>query len=334
MKSVPTLIVMLLALAVAAAPASGAASRTEGTTLVSLRTPAGGPALVEVVRKYRLEPVELFYSLPTRSGQTVSGGYLLEPGADLETALGDFAEKHAAFLATAIAEAERELAEAGPQDAPEAEALLADLEDLRAGAELGPVPVSRLAVRRAPGLARALKEGVADAVVLSSGPPASDRGAAPESAGKAESWAPNRGTSKVNKGSTFQTFTFRDTSVFAQQNTYEHETQVYDRNFADYDRYYSTNMPHAYYDTPFADSIDNFTIGTFSARSLSAGVKYYTYMALRSGSARTALVRIKGQLGSRRPSDCWSTWCVWPQVTSGSMATFTAPIDYTLSWSY
>lgn len=55
-------------------------------------------------------------------------------------------------------------------------------------------------------------------------------------------------------------------------------------------------------------------------------------MSLRAGSASTATVRIKGQKGHRYPSWCYSTWCVFADATTGSMATFTAPAG--MSWQY
>lgn len=91
-------------------------------------------------------------------------------------------------------------------------------------------------------------------------------------------------------------------------------------------------MPNAYYDTPFMDDIDNFTVGTYTGSSLSTYTQYYTYMSLKAGSASSSVVRIKGQLGQRIPSGCYSTWCVWAQATTGTMSYIVAPSG--MSWTY
>lgn len=147
-----------------------------------------------------------------------------------------------------------------------------------------------------------------------------------------ESWAPYAGGSDVQQTYTYQTFYFNNISNYGSADTYEHETQVYDKNFANYAGYWSSNMPSAYYDTPFLDSIDNFTVGTFNAASLQTYTQYYTYMSLSAGSASSATVRIKGQKGHRYPSWCYSTWCVYADATTGSMASFNAPSG--MSWEY
>lgn len=147
-----------------------------------------------------------------------------------------------------------------------------------------------------------------------------------------ESWAPYGGTSDVQKSYTRQTFYFNKISDFGSTSTYEHETQVYDKNFANYAGYWSSNMPKAYYDTPFLDSIDNFTIGTLTANALKVNYQYLTYMSLKPGTASTATVRIKGQKGHRSPSSCYSTWCVFADATTGTMALLSAPSGK--SWVY
>lgn len=147
-----------------------------------------------------------------------------------------------------------------------------------------------------------------------------------------EPWAPYTGGSDVQRTYTYQTFKFDNVSNYGSADTYEHETQVYDKNFADYAGYWSSNMPSAYYDTPFSDSIDNFTIGTFTAASLQTETQYYTYMSLSPGTVLNATVRIKGQKGHRFPGWCYSTWCVFADATTQSMATFNAPAG--MSWIY
>ncbi len=118
--------------------------------------------------------------------------------------------------------------------------------------------------------------------------------------------------------------------------TYEHETQVYDKNFADYDGYWNSNMPIKYRDTTIFDGdIDNFTVGTSQASSLAANYQYWTYMSLRPQTSSTAGVIIKGQLGYREPSWCYlPLTCIWPTMTTGWLTDYTAPINNQQSWTY
>lgn len=148
----------------------------------------------------------------------------------------------------------------------------------------------------------------------------------------AESWAPNRGTSDVTRTYTKQTFYFPSITAFGSSDTYEHETQVYNSNFANYNNYWSSNLPSAYKDTQFLDTLDNFTVGTSKASAMVKDKQYYTHMSLTAGSASSATVRIKGQKGKRTPSTCYSTWCIFATATTGSLATHTAPSG--LSWIY
>ncbi|OIO52378.1 hypothetical protein COY93_01460 [Candidatus Uhrbacteria bacterium CG_4_10_14_0_8_um_filter_58_22] len=147
-----------------------------------------------------------------------------------------------------------------------------------------------------------------------------------------EPWAPYCGTSYVNQYVSFQTFYFNNVGSFGSRSTYEHETQVYNRNFANYGGYWASNLPMAYYDTAFLDSIDNFTVGSALASSIRTYQRYYTNMSLRPQSSSSAFVRIKGQLGHRSPIWCYSTWCIFADATTGSMTAHAAPSA--LSWCY
>ena len=105
----------------------------------------------------------------------------------------------------------------------------------------------------------------------------------PLSAG--ELWAPVSGYSSVDQSKTYNRFLFSGVAgQYGADDTYEHETQVYNNDFADYDGYWSSNLPVGYLDTPFQDDIDNFTIGSANAEVLEADKNYYTYMALRKGN--------------------------------------------------
>ncbi|OGF20389.1 hypothetical protein A2Y83_01170 [Candidatus Falkowbacteria bacterium RBG_13_39_14] len=129
-----------------------------------------------------------------------------------------------------------------------------------------------------------------------------------QNASAREPWAPYKGTSIVSQDGTWQYFTFTCSAAaeFKTPSTYEHETQVYNKNFADYDgRCYST-MPRYYRDTqafdcwPFASGdVDNFAVGSADARLIFGNTKYYAYMKLKPGSAKNATVRVKGQKGHR-----------------------------------
>ena len=88
-----------------------------------------------------------------------------------------------------------------------------------------------------------------------------------------EPWAPVSGYSSVNQTKTCNRFKFASfNGQYGDDDTYEHETQVYNNAFADYDGYWSSSLPTKYYDTPFSDDIDNFAIG--SARA--AGAQRYS----------------------------------------------------------
>ncbi len=152
-----------------------------------------------------------------------------------------------------------------------------------------------------------------------------------------EEWAPRSGASKTTRYMAYNSFYFPDASGFDSFGgifTYEHETQVYNKNFADYDNYWSSNLPSAYYDTPFLDTLDNFTIGSSQASSISDNTQYWTYMALTPGTASTAGVIIKGQLGHRYPSWCYNTWCIYADMTTGWLTDYNAPINTQQSWTY
>lgn len=100
-----------------------------------------------------------------------------------------------------------------------------------------------------------------------------------------EPWGPVRGYSSVNQEKTYNEFYFYGIEgIYSELETYEHESQVYNAQFADYAGYSSSNLPSWYYDTPFLDDIDNFTIGSAQASMLASHKRYYTYMRLRKGN--------------------------------------------------
>lgn len=68
----------------------------------------------------------------------------------------------------------------------------------------------------------------------------------------------------INRTYISNSFYFNTVAAFNADRTYEHETQVYDTNFANFGGYWNSNMPYAYHDTQFMDNgnIDNFAIGS------------------------------------------------------------------------
>ncbi|HEY0372934.1 MAG TPA: hypothetical protein VGD79_13095, partial [Thermoanaerobaculia bacterium] len=139
-------------------------------------------------------------------------------------------------------------------------------------------------------------------------------------------WAPDGGTAEVGRTFATQTFYFATVKDFGAKSTYEAETLIYDAKFANYGGYWSSSLPFPYVDAPIGDSasIDTFTIGSAKASAIGKNRAYWVYTALTPQSATTALVWIKGQLGSRKPQNCFLVWCVRPEANQ-SLISFTAP---------
>lgn len=149
-----------------------------------------------------------------------------------------------------------------------------------------------------------------------------------------ESWAPYKGASAVERDYLFNLFYFNDVSGFDYINTYEHETQVYSKDYADYGGYWSSDLPSAYKDTQILDKLDNFTVGSSRADDIKTSRDYFCYMTLSPQTNISPDVRIKGQLGYRFPWWCDSTWCIYPKDTTGTMAIFKAPSNGFVQWEY
>ena len=147
-----------------------------------------------------------------------------------------------------------------------------------------------------------------------------------------ESWTPYGGTSDVNKQYSYQRMIWNNTSGFGASNTYEHETIVYNPGYVKNGPSSSySNLPRAYMDTQFGDSVENYTIGSAEASSIAVNQWYYTYYSLAadSPSVSSSTVRINGQLGHRFPNSCYSTWCIWADATLG-LVQYSAPAG--ISW--
>jgi hypothetical protein len=100
-----------------------------------------------------------------------------------------------------------------------------------------------------------------------------------------EPWAPTTGYSSVSQQKAYNNFYFSGVEGnYSDEETYEHETQVYNTKFADTSGYWSSNLPQAYFDTPFLDEIDNFTIGSAQGSDIVSNKQYMTYITLKKGN--------------------------------------------------
>lgn len=319
------------------------AATSSQTVKATLTTPVSLPELANAAKLHGAKISELHYV----QGD-IQGGYTVQMEETIDNAINNFRNAHNTFLATAITKTEEELSKTtdtetlqrlsglhgqliSAQAQTNKEGLKVDsiesndeqsLDRLKgAGFIKNVLPKQSTGQKISSKLQNTLSYGVTKLINTA------------EASYWHELWAPYGGGSDVQRTYTYQTFYFNDISSYGSADTYEQETQVYDKNFADYAGYWSSNMPSAYYDTPFSDSIDNFTIGTFTGASLQTYTQYYTYMSLTAGSASTATVRIKGQKGHRSPSWCYSTWCVFADATTGTMALHN-PAPSGMSWQY
>lgn len=309
------------------------------------------PEFTTIAKQYGIMPTELYFA----QGET-GGGYTPKPGENLNEIAARFQTEHQKFLRVAMENTEEGLAQAKNDVETNRLSVLYDqLKSAKFQTDSEGIEVNSIEMRDNPAFIEELnRRGLIEKVInteltikqkikLSVTEVLHGLGRTFGSLVNTayaslwhESWAPYGGGSSVNQSYTYQTFYFNNLSNFTSWNAYEHETQVYDPNFANYAGYWNSNMPNKYYDTQFLDNenIDNFTVGSTNPIAMSTYYQYYTYMSLSAGSASTATVRIKGQKGQKAYPSChgW-TWCVlYPLATTGSMATFTAPAG--MSWQY
>jgi hypothetical protein len=310
-----------------------------GINRVVFESPMSPETTSAILDKAGVVPMEIITSYGNHQA-----GYRIAAGVTVEEAAQSMKRKHEEFLAEATATLSESLSDPSTtkEDAARMQVLYADIVNLQRNFQENGLKITGMtATDRDIGLLKGLTTFTSTPIparVIDDNPTADATEGDGARTAKIysfyhETWAPSHGTSKVTTGITFQTLYFNNISAFGSTSTYECETQVYDKNFADYDNYWASNLPSAYYDTPFLDTIDNFTVGSAQASNIVANVQYYTSMSLRAGSAPTATVRIKGQLGHRFPSWCYSTWCIFADATTGSIMTFTAPM-YGASWQY
>lgn len=308
---------------------------------VTLKEPVSLQTISEIVKKNGVEVTELYY----QQGE-IQGGYTLDEGVDIDTAIADFEKQHAEFIEMFTVETQQIIDATPTSDKSRLRHIemldqfkFAQSETINNGLQINSFDTqSSLGIDSLDAMGYTEKvdkiESISDKVsaVVNKTINGLARFNPIYTAMAAEAWAPNRGTSNVTKTFTKQTFSFPSVSSFGSRDTYEHETQVYNSNFADYNNFWSSNMPNAYKDTQFLDTLDNFTVGSSKASSLMINKEYFTHMSLTSGSATSATIRVKGQKGKRTPSSCYSTWCIFATATTGSLATHTAPSG--LSWVY
>jgi|WetSurMetagenome_2_1015567.scaffolds.fasta_scaffold20977_3 hypothetical protein len=285
--------------------------------------------LASVVKDNGIEIKEFSY----QDGD-VTGGYVLQNGEGIESAIDNFKSKHISFLVEAGSNITANLAKESDAVALSGyQSLGKKMSTMLAKARAGDISIVGMKV--APGSLEKVKglNIISNVSTVETAPTGLSKSTNIQSTSH-ESWAPYYGKSKVTRQLTFQFLYFNNISDFGSTSTYECETQVYDKNYADFDGYWSSNFPRAYYDTPFLDQLDNFTVGCAQASSLQINTMYYAEMTLRQQTSPTALVRIKGQKGHRFPSGCYSTWCIIADATTGSLTYFTAPISSYLEWWY
>lgn len=287
--------------------------------VATFASPMSPQELSDIVKQSSVLPKEIYFEM-----HGVYGGYTPQPGEDIDTALKSMRKKHVKFLKfalTANKKNRKNLAKRNKNKAVGLDDLTKQLSRVLKDTNYGQLKFSGIRIENdekvLPLLDRGLIQGFST--------PTKDK-TKEETEQEVEdddrrvyswyheSWAPFGGTSNVTRWQTYQTFYFNNTSEFGSTSTYEHETQIYNGNFA--------------------DSIDNFTIGSSQASDIKTYTRYYTYMGLRPGSASTAFVIIKGQRGVRIPSWCHlPQTCIWPrQTTDPGMTRFTAPAQ--VNWIY
>lgn len=300
-------------------------------------SPLSSRDLNSVVRQNGIQPKEIYYEM-----HGVYGGYTLQSGEDIEAALKNMKKKHFKFLRFALTTNKKAQKSLAKRDKTFGlKELNKQLSKVLRDTERGEFRFSGMKIENDEKVFPLLDQGVIQNFSDQSAKHPERRSEQKTEDGDRrvyswyhESWAPFGGTSNVTKSQTYQTFYFNNVSEFGSTATYEHETQVYNKNFADYDGYWSSNLPRAYYDTPALDTMDNFTVGSAEASSIQTYTRYYTYMGLRSGSASNATVKIRGQKGHRIFDWCYSTWCIKAEATTfpGRLAELTAPGK--VNWMY
>lgn len=231
-----------------------AASESDQRFKIIFDKPVSLIDLSKIVQNNGINPTELNY----KQGD-IQGGYTLLHGESIDEALDRFAKKHNTFLALAIAKTEKEIA--GAEDdvtAQRVSGLLsqlkrAQLQTAAEGLKVDSIEVNGNIYFRELDMVKSIEPIDKISYKIEAGVKKASayvKNAFTEVAHASaccEAWAPYGGGTDVNQNYTYQTFYFDNVSSYGGSNTYEHETQVYDSDFADYDGYWSSNMPNAYY---------------------------------------------------------------------------------------
>lgn len=278
--------------------------------------------MVEVsqyVREHKLEPIEVRLQRPG-----YVAGFKLD-GGDPALSASDFAREHRKFLMMLSSRQEPEFAE---QRAVAVSELSRFNENTLRVASMT-VTGSTNQMRRLPGVTVVEHPLSTDSPGPQVNPNTVKRNAEPYSLYH-QSWAPYGGTSTVNKSYSYQAFIFNDLSKLGSgMAAYEHETHIWDKNYANQTGYWASNMPNAYMDCGNNDSVDNFAVGSFTANQLRTYVWYYTYIGLVGQSSASSTVSIWAQRGTRW---AWSCWFVTPDDHAGPLATHYAGGG--MSWQF
>lgn len=304
--------------------------------IVNFSSPISIQEMINLTKEENIQPVEIYYEM-----HGISGGYTLKQNENIETALNRMMKQHVKFLKFVLKE-NKNILKLNKNKKENFGLLELNKQFLNVlqDSQKGKFKLSGMKLDSENNLSVLLKKGI-----IKNFPESLKEDSEKEQKNNIkkdlnvyskghESWAPYKGTSKVTRSQTYQTFYFDNILGFWEQSTYEHETQIYDNNFANYDGYWSSNLPRAYKDTQFLDDIDDFTVGSAQASEIKLKNKYYTYMSLKRGKTKKARVKIRGQIGFRFPSWCYSLWCVIRNQTTfpGALADYEAP--GTVRWTY
>lgn len=132
-------------------------------------------------------------------------------------------------------------------------------------------------------------------------------------------------------------FALQEDVIYVPDSTYEAETDIPNPSCSlrtgnrtidfwngCFSAYYAiSNFPSVYLDTTVFDSNSTYsaTIGSYSGSSLSSSQIYYNYMYFDARGETLApltgqIVRTRGQIGTKIPSNCYNPFCVFGVDTS------------------
>src|SRR6266436_6709998 len=77
--------------------------------LIQFNKPMAPAEVVGLVKRTKVKARELLYEFPGEQDDTIVGGYVLDPGQDIDAALADMSKKHAAFLTEALKETTQQI---------------------------------------------------------------------------------------------------------------------------------------------------------------------------------------------------------------------------------